>query len=39
MGKMAPSLPVELRTVYRMLKVLDLEARVPNAGELLTGKY
>lgn len=26
-------------TTYRMLKTLGLETKVPNAGELLTGKY
>jgi maleate isomerase len=34
-----PVVTAAAATVYRMLKVLDLEARVPNAGELLTGKY
>lgn len=34
-----PVVTAAAATVYRMLKVLDLETRVPDAGELLTGKY
>lgn len=34
-----PVVTAAVATVYRMLKVLNLEARVPDAGELLTGKY
>jgi maleate isomerase len=34
-----PVVTAAAATVYRMLKVLDLQARVPDAGELLTGKY
>ena len=34
-----PVVTAAAATVYRMLQVLNLETRVPDAGELLTGKY
>ena len=34
-----PVVTAAAATVYRMLKVLGLETRVPDAGALLTGKY
>jgi maleate isomerase len=34
-----PVLSAATSTVYRILKTLGLEARVPNAGALLSGKY
>jgi maleate isomerase len=34
-----PVLSAAVSTVYRILKTLGLEARVPNAGHLLSGKY
>jgi len=34
-----PVVTAAVATVYRMLKVLELDTRVPDAGELLSGKY
>ncbi len=34
-----PVVSAAIATVYRMLKVLELDTRVPDAGELLSGKY
>lgn len=34
-----PVISAAVATVYRMLKVLGLETRVPGCGELLSGKY
>ena len=34
-----PVISAAVATVYRMLKVLNLETRVPNCGSLLSGKY
>ncbi|CAG9261418.1 hypothetical protein PUN4_370094 [Paraburkholderia unamae] len=34
-----PALSASVATVYRLLKTLDLEAAVPNAGYLLSGRF
>jgi maleate isomerase len=34
-----PVTTAAISTVYQMLKVLELERKVPNAGALLSGKY
>ncbi len=34
-----PVISAAVATVYRMLKVLNLETRVPNCGALLSGRY
>lgn len=34
-----PVVTASIATVYQMLKALDLKTAVPNAGELLSGKY